>query len=51
MGEVDDVQHAVDQREADGDQNVDAAGQKAVQDARDEKGGIEHVPQRLSVSG
>ena len=51
MGEVDDVQHAVDQRQPDGDQHIDSAGQKAVQDAREEKGGIEHVPQFLSASG
>ncbi len=43
MGEIDDVQHAVDQRQPDGDKDVNAAGQKAVQDAREEEGGIEHV--------
>ncbi|MNE75926.1 hypothetical protein D3C80_1721290 [compost metagenome] len=31
MGEVDDVEHAVDQRQAEGDQRVDRAGHQPVQ--------------------
>ena len=42
MGEVDDVQHAVDQRQADGDQHIDAAGQQAVQHAGEDDLRIEH---------
>ena len=34
MGEVDDVQHAVDQRQPQRDQRVDRAGQEAVEDRR-----------------
>ena len=48
MGEVDDVQHAVDQRQADGDQHIDAAGQQAVQHAGEDDLRIEHAS-RLSA--
>ena len=40
MGEVDDVKHAVDQRQSDGDEHIDAAGQQPVQDAGEEDLGI-----------
>ena len=36
MGEVDDVQHAVDQRQAERDQRVDRAGHQAVEHRRNE---------------
>ena len=42
MGKVDDVQHAVDQREPERDQRVDRAGHQAVEDGRDEDDGREH---------
>jgi hypothetical protein len=42
VGEVDDVQHAVDQRQAERDQRVDRAGQQAVEDRRNEDDGGEH---------
>ena len=36
MGEVDDVQHAVDQRQPERDQRVDGAGHQAVEHRRNE---------------
>ena len=55
MGEVDDVQDAVDQRQADGDQHIDAAGQQAVQHAGEDDLRIEHAtssrPEREARSG
>ena len=42
MGEIDDVEDAVDQREAERDQRVDGAGQQAVEDRGNEDGGREH---------
>src|SRR5207344_3099365 len=43
MGEVDDVQDAVDQGETYGDQHIDAAGEQPVQDAGEDDLGIEQT--------
>ena len=42
VGEVDDVQHAVDQREPERDQRVDRADGEAVQHGRHEDGNVRH---------
>ena len=42
MGEVDDVQHAVDERQPDRDQRVDRAGHQPVQHGGEEDVGGEH---------
>ena len=42
MGEVDDVQHAVDQRQAERDQRVDGAGHQTVEDRRNEDDWRQH---------
>ena len=43
VGEVDDVQHAVDQRQSQRDQRVYRAGRQAVEHRGKEDGGIEHA--------
>ena len=43
MGEIDDVQHAIDQRQRDRHQRVDRAGQQAVDDGGDEISGANIV--------
>ena len=50
MGEVDDVQDAVDQRQPDGHEDIDAAGQQPVQDAGQEDRGIGHASAGPRVS-
>ena len=42
MGEIDDVEDAVDQREPERHQRVDGAGEQAVEDRGNEDGGGEH---------
>ena len=42
MGEIDDVQHAVDQRQRDRHQRVDRAGEQAVDDGGKDDLGREH---------
>ena len=42
VGEIDDVQHAVDQRQPERDQRIDRTGQEAVENGGDQDGGREH---------
>ncbi|MNT08265.1 hypothetical protein D3C72_1430020 [compost metagenome] len=43
VGKVDDVQHPVDQGQAQGDQRIHRAGRQAVEHGRKEDGGIQHA--------
>ena len=42
MRKVDDVQHAINQRQAERDQGIDRAGRQAVQDGGEEDAELEH---------